>query len=209
MPSSPRDTTPRVFVVDDDIAVREAVQALLASAGHVVEGFHSAQEFLQAYRQDSAGCLVLDVRMPGMSGLELQAQLNVRGAILPVIVISAHADVPMAVEAMRGGAVDFLQKPFREAELIERVQRALAQDAANRAALGEIAFIRGQIDSLTPREGEVMRMVVAGKANKVIASDLSLSQRTVEIHRSRVMEKMRADSLAHLVRMVLAVEDNQ
>lgn len=207
MMTRPASSKPRIFVVDDDLAVRESLEALLRAAGHEVECFGSAADFLSAYREEP-GCLLLDIRMPGMSGLELQAHLNERQMVLPVIFITGHGDVSMAVEAMQGGAVDFLQKPFRDQELLERIGRALARDAANRVALHEREAIRTRFDSLTPREVEVMRLVVAGKANKVIASDLALSQRTVEIHRSRVMEKMRADSLAHLVRMVLALEGN-
>lgn len=204
--SKPLAHKPRVFVVDDDLAVRESLEVLLRSAGHEVENFDSAAAFLAAYREQP-GCLLLDIRMPGMTGLELQARLNERRMILPVIFVTGHGDVPMAVEAMQGGAVDFLQKPFKDEELLERIASALARDAANRAVLQELEVIRARLGSLTPREAEVMRLVVAGKANKVIAGDLALSQRTVEIHRARVMEKMHAASLAHLVRMVLALEE--
>jgi FixJ family two-component response regulator len=149
---------------------------------------------------------VLDIRMPGMSGLELQEKLNERHAIIPVIFITGHGDVPMAVEAMRGGAVDFIQKPFRDQDLLDRINQSLDQDAAYRSGLAERDSIAKRLATLTPREREVMQLVVRGKANKVIAGDLNLSQRTVEIHRARVMEKMQAASLAHLVRMVLAIE---
>jgi FixJ family two-component response regulator len=193
----------RVFVVDDDPSVRESLGTLLVAAGHEVETFPSAQEFLAAYDNDQPGCLLLDISMPGMSGLELQARLNERRAILPIIFMTGHGDVPTAVGAMLAGATDFLQKSFRDHELLDKVSRALAKDAANRAVLGEKAVIRSRFASLTPREMEVMHLVVEGKANKVIAGDLALSQRTVEIHRGRVMEKMEAASLAHLVRMVL------
>lgn len=205
--SKPVSGAPRVFVVDDDEAVRESLEVLLRAAGHAVDSFSSADAFLAVYR-DAPGCLVLDIRMPGMSGLELQARLNERRAILPVIFITGHGDVSMAVEAMQGGAMDFLQKPFRDGELLDRIALALVRDATNRAALAGLERIRSHLASLTPREAEVMRLVVAGKANKVIASDLSLSQRTVEIHRARVMEKMGAASLAHLVRMVLALDED-
>ena len=164
-----------------------------------------AQEFLDAYSEDRAGCLVLDIRMPGMSGLELQQKLNEKHSILPIIFITGHGDVPMAVEAMQAGAVDFIQKPFRDQDLIDRINQALEKDSSNRAALGERNDIRRRLETLTPREREVLDLVVHGKANKVIAGDLKLSQRTVEIHRARVMEKMQASSLAHLVRMVLEV----
>ena len=194
-----------IFIVDDDTAVRDALKLLLRSVGQAVETYASAQEFLDAYSEDRPGCLVLDIRMPGMSGLELQQKLNERHSILPIIFITGHGDVPMAVEAMQAGAVDFIQKPFRDQDLIDRINQALDKDSNNRAALGERNDIRKRLETLTPREREVLDLVVHGKANKVIAGDLKLSQRTVEIHRARVMEKMQASSLAHLVRMVLEV----
>ena len=196
---------PTIFVVDDDSAVRDALKLLLRSVGQAVETFGSGQEFIEAYSEDRPGCLVLDIRMPGMSGLELQQKLNERHSILPIIFITGHGDVPMAVEAMQAGAVDFIQKPFRDQDLIDRINQALEKDNNNRAALGERNDIRHRLETLTPREREVLDLVVHGKANKVIAGDLKLSQRTVEIHRARVMEKMQASSLAHLVRMVLEV----
>ena len=199
------NTRPTIFVVDDDSAVRDALKLLLRSVGQSVETFGSGQEFLEAYSEDRPGCLVLDIRMPGMSGLELQQKLNERHSILPIIFITGHGDVPMAVEAMQAGAVDFIQKPFRDQDLIDRINQALEKDGNNRAALGERNDIRHRLETLTPREREVLDLVVRGKANKVIAGDLKLSQRTVEIHRARVMEKMQASSLAHLVRMVLEV----
>jgi len=196
---------PTIFIVDDDAAVRDALKLLLRSVGQAVETYASAQEFLEGYGEDRPGCLVLDIRMPGMSGLELQQKLNEKHSILPIIFITGHGDVPMAVEAMQAGAVDFIQKPFRDQDLIDRINQALEKDGANRAALGERNDIRRRLETLTPREREVLDLVVHGKANKVIAGDLNLSQRTVEIHRARVMEKMQASSLAHLVRMVLEV----
>jgi len=199
------NTRPTIFIVDDDTAVRDALKLLLRSVGQAVETFGSAQEFLDAYSEDRPGCLVLDIRMPGMSGLELQQKLNEKHSILPIIFITGHGDVPMAVEAMQAGAVDFIQKPFRDQDLIDRINQALEKDGSNRAALGERNDIRRRLETLTPREREVLDLVVHGKANKVIAGDLKLSQRTVEIHRARVMEKMQASSLAHLVRMVLEV----
>ena len=197
---------PTVFIVDDDAAVRDSLKFLMRSVGHAVETFASAQEFLDAYRDDRPGCLVLDIRMPGVSGLELQEQLVERHSIVPIIFITGHGDVPMAVEAMQAGAMDFIQKPFRDQDLLDRINQALEKDAGNRQALRESNAIRERLAALTPREREVMDLVVHGKANKVIAGDLDLSQRTVEIHRARVMEKMQAASLAHLVRMVLEVE---
>ncbi|MGH8178153.1 MAG: response regulator FixJ [Steroidobacter sp.] len=205
MRGNTNNARPTIFIVDDDSAVRDALKLLLRSVGQAVETFGSAQEFLDAYSEDRPGCLVLDIRMPGMSGLELQQRLNEKHSILPIIFITGHGDVPMAVEAMQAGAVDFIQKPFRDQDLIDRINQALEKDSSNRAALGERNDIRRRLETLTPREREVLDLVVHGKANKVIAGDLKLSQRTVEIHRARVMEKMQASSLAHLVRMVLEV----
>jgi two-component system, LuxR family, response regulator FixJ len=205
MRGSSNNARATIFVVDDDLAVRDSLKLLLRSVGQAVETYGSAQEFLDAYSEDRAGCLVLDIRMPGMSGLELQQKLNEKHSILPIIFITGHGDVPMAVEAMQAGAVDFIQKPFRDQDLIDRINQALEKDNSNRAALGERNDIRKRLETLTPREREVLDLVVHGKANKVIAGDLKLSQRTVEIHRARVMEKMQASSLAHLVRMVLEV----
>lgn len=195
-----------VFVVDDDDAVRTSLRLLLKSVGLPVETFGSAQEFLDGFDADRAGCLVLDIRMPGMSGLELQQKLNEMHAIIPIVFITGHGDVPMAVEAMQHGAVDFIQKPFRDQDLIDRINQALEKDKENRAGLKERDAIRRRMGQLTPREKEVLDLVTQGKANKVIAGDLNVSQRTVEIHRARVMEKMGASSLAHLVRMVIEAE---
>lgn len=195
-----------VFVVDDDDAVRSSLRLLLKSVGLPTVAFASAQEFLGAWQPEQPGCLVLDVRMPGMSGIELQTELNQRGAIIPVIFISGHGDIPMAVEAIQHGAFDFLQKPFRDQDLIDRVQRALLADGENRRALSQRDTLRQRYESLTPREQEVLTLVTQGKANKVMAGDLGVSQRTVEIHRARVMEKMGAQSLAQLVRMVIDLD---
>jgi two-component system response regulator FixJ len=196
-----------VFIVDDDDAVRNSIRLLMKSLGLATRPLSTAQEFLATYDPQQPGCLILDVRMPGMSGLELQQQLNLKGAIIPVIFITGHGDVPMAVEAMQQGAFDFLQKPFRDQDLIERVQRALARDQSNRAELSERTKVRERFESLTPREREVLALVTSGKANKVMAADLDVSQRTVEIHRARVMEKMHASSLAQLVRMMMELEE--
>ena len=195
-----------VFVVDDDDAVRTALRLLLKSISLPVETYGAAQDFLNAFDADRAGCLVLDIRMPGMSGLELQQRLNEMHAIMPIVFITGHADVPMAVEAMQHGAVDFVQKPFRDQDLIDRINQALEKDRDNRAGLKEREAIHRRMQQLTRREREVLSLVTQGKANKVIAGDLSVSQRTVEIHRARVMEKMAASSLAHLVRMVIETE---
>jgi FixJ family two-component response regulator len=197
---------PTVFVVDDDEGVRNSLRFLLKSVGLTTQTLSSASEFLDTYKPSQPGCLVLDVRMPGMSGLELQQQLNVRGAVIPVIFITGHGDIPMAVEAMQQGAFDFLQKPFRDQELIDRIQRALELDGRNRAALDQHARIRERLDSLTPREREVLALMTRGQPNKIMAAELGVSQRTVEIHRARVMEKSGAASLAQLVRMVMDLE---
>jgi two-component system response regulator FixJ len=198
-----------VFVVDDDEGVRNSLRFLLKSVGLPARALASAGEFLESYQPSQPGCLVLDVRMPGMSGLELQQQLNLRGAVIPVIFITGHGDIPMAVEAMQQGAFDFLQKPFRDQDLIDRIQRALERDGRNRAALDEHARVRERLDSLTPREREVLALMTRGKPNKIMAAELGLSQRTVEIHRARVMEKSGAASLAQLVRMVLDLEPDR
>jgi len=201
-----KDKPSTVFVVDDDDAVRTSLRLLLKSVGLPVETYASAQEFLDAFDAERAGCLVLDIRMPGMSGLELQQKLNELNAIVPIVFITGHGDVPMAVEAMQHGAVDFIQKPFRDQDLIDRINQALEKDRENRDGLRERDVIRRRIGQLTPREREVLELVTKGKANKVIAGDLDVSQRTVEIHRARVMEKMGASSLAHLVRMVIEAD---
>ena len=190
-----------VFVVDDDQAIRHAMVLLLRSVGLKHRIFHSGDDFLEQYRSEDAGCLVLDIRMPGMGGLELQRKLTELGSTLPIIFITGHGDVPMAVKAMQEGAVDFIQKPFRDQELLDRVHDALKADEKRRGQREEQAGIAARLDKLTKREREVMDLVVTGKPNKVIAYDLGVSQRTVEIHRARVMEKMQAKSLAELVRM--------
>lgn len=198
--------SPTVFIVDDDPAVQQALRLSFRSVGYRAEVFASAIQFLETYNEHMMGCILLDVRIPGMSGLELQEKLNERNSILPIIFMTGHGDVPMAVTAMQAGALDFIQKPFNDQELLDRVAQAMNRDAHNRGVLQEKHEIRKRLESLTPREREIMDMVVNGKANKVIAGDLQLSQRTVEIHRARVMEKMLATSLAHLVRMVIAVD---
>ncbi|MBC8026383.1 MAG: response regulator transcription factor [Steroidobacteraceae bacterium] len=195
--------TPIVMVVDDDTGVRNAMRTLLKSVGIQSTLYASAQEFLGAYQPTLPGCLVLDIRMPGMSGLELQQELNLRGAVIPVIFMSGHGDIPMAVEAMQHGAFDFLQKPFRDQDLLDRIQRAIVKDGELRKSLGEHTRIKAHLESLTPREREVLDLMTEGKQNKVIAQVLDVSPRTVEIHRARVMEKMGAQSVAELVRMML------
>ncbi len=192
-----------VFVVDDDQAVRDSLALLVHSVGLQVETFASAGDFLDSYRPDRRGCLITDIRMPGMSGLELQERLCADGHHIPVIVLTGFGDVPTAVRALKGGAVDFLEKPFNPQALLDLVQQAIAQDAEIRAQAAHEARLAERKALLTPREQEVMELVVAGKANKVIAIDLSISERTVELHRARIMKKMQARSLAELVRMVL------
>ena len=202
-----KERSPTVFIVDDDEAVRSSLRLLMKSVGLIPSALGSAREFLEKYDPAQPGCLVLDVRMPELSGLELQEQLNRQGTVIPVIFITGHGDVPMAVEAMQAGAFDFLQKPFRDQDLIDRIQKALEKDRANRAVLNERNLIRERLESLTPREREVLAMVSSGKPNKIMAADLGVSQRTVEIHRARVMEKMGASSLAQLVRMVMDLNE--
>jgi len=200
------DAASTIYVVDDDEGVRNSLRFLLKSVGLTARTLASAREFLEVYKPGEPGCVVLDVRMPGMSGLELQQQLNLRGAIIPVIFITGHGDIPMAVEAMQHGAFDFLQKPFRDQDLIDRIQRALERDDRNRATLAQHERIRTRFATLTPREREVLALMTRGKPNKVMAADLGVSQRTVEIHRARVMEKTGAASLAQLVRMAMDLE---
>jgi len=201
------DIQQTVYVVEDDEAVRDSLELLLKSDGKPVKTYESATAFLKDYSDQMAGCIVLDIRMPGMDGMELQKKLNERHSILPIIFVTGHGDVPMAVDAMKEGAVDFIQKPYREEALLEKIEAALAQDLEQRKSLGEKQEIIRRIKSLTPREHEIMDRMIAGQANKVIAIELEISQRTVEIHRSRVMHKMGTHSLAHLVRMVLSVKD--
>jgi two-component system, LuxR family, response regulator FixJ len=194
---------PIVYIVDDDDGMRRALTVLISTIGYQPVAFAKPTEFLAKYDASQPGCLVLDVRMPEMSGLEVQQQLNKTGSMLPVILVSGHGDIPMAVQAMKDGAFDFLQKPFRDQELIDRINGALKLDAQNRENVDRLADLKAREESLTPREREVLALVVDGKANKVIAIDLGLSERTVEIHRANVMEKMGARSVAHLVKMHL------
>ncbi|HKR36401.1 MAG TPA: response regulator transcription factor [Steroidobacteraceae bacterium] len=201
----PKDTKRKqiVYIVDDDDGMRRALTVLITTVGYQPVSYAKPSEFLAKYDPSQPSCLVLDVRMPEMSGLEVQQQLNRAGSMLPVILISGHGDIPMAVQAMKDGAFDFLQKPFRDQDLLDRINGALKLDAQNRESVDRLADLRGRHESLTPREREVLELVVDGKANKVIAIDLGLSERTVEIHRANVMEKMGARSVAHLVKMHL------
>lgn len=193
-----------VFIVDDDPAMRDSMSFLVGSVGMVVETFPSAQAFLDAYDPERPGCLVLDVRMPGMSGLELQEFLSERGIRAPVVMVTGYGDVPMAVRALKGGAVDFLEKPFTDQEFLETINEAIARDFRQREKDAELAKVKERIARLTPREREVMDLVLDGKPNKTIATELGLSPKTVEVHRSRVMAKMQCSSLAALLQSVLS-----
>jgi two-component system, LuxR family, response regulator FixJ len=203
-----KELGPVISVVDDDSAARTSLRLLLRSLGLAATAYESAAAFLAGYDPDQPGCLLLDIRMPGMSGLELQQQLNQRGTLSPIIFITGHADVPMAVEAIQQGAFDFLQKPFRDQDLLDRVQRAIAKDRSIREQLRGQDSILQRLQSLTAREHDVMELVTEGAPNKIIAHKLGISQRTVEIHRARVMEKMSAQSLAQLVHMTMAPESS-
>jgi len=190
-----------VYVVDDDSSVREAIKSLIMSVGLRVETFGTAQEFLKSTRLDAPGCVVLDVRLPGLSGLDLQRELAAHGIDLPVIFITGHGDIPMSVRAMKAGALEFLTKPFRDQDLLDAIQQALERDRSARQQRLETAELRERFDSLTAREREVMALVVSGLLNKQIAGELGTSEVTIKIHRSQVMKKMDAGSLAELVRM--------
>jgi FixJ family two-component response regulator len=193
---------PLIYLVDDDEAVRDSLGMLFESIGLAHEAYASALDFLQHYDRERLACLVADIRMPGLSGLELQQRLNEQHAEIPIIFITGHGDVPMAVTAMKSGATDFIQKPFRDQDLIDRINKALERDRERRKSRAEQNEIRSRIALLTPRETEVMQRVVRGQANKVIAMDLGVSQRTVELHRARVMRKLKMRSLAELVHAV-------
>ena len=194
-----------VNVVDDDAAVRDSIRLLLSSIGLTVRCYADAQSFLDSYDADELACIVLDIRMPGMSGLSLQEALNARGCTQPIIFITGHGDIPMAVQAMRNGAVDFIQKPFRDQDLIDCIHEALSSARAVHTTREDLALLRRRVESLTARERDVFDRVAAGLANKQIAHELGVSQRTVEIHRAHVMEKLAAKNLAQLVRFHVQV----
>jgi FixJ family two-component response regulator len=195
-----------VFVVDDDSSIREAIESLVKLAGLRVETFGTAQEFLRSERPDLPGCVVLDVELPGLSGLDLQRELGAHGIKLPIIFITGYGDIPMSVRAMKAGALEFLTKPFRDQDLLDAIQQALERDRAARQHSREIVELRKRFDGLTSREREVMSLVVAGWLNKQIGFELKISEITVKIHRGRVMNKMGAQSLAELVRMTERLE---
>jgi RNA polymerase sigma factor (sigma-70 family) len=196
------EATPVVFVVDDDPSIRRAIKILLESVGLEVELLGSAQEFVPGRPADRPSCLVLDVRLPGVSGLDFQRRLNEAKINIPIIFISAHGDVPMTARAMKAGAIEFLTKPFRDQDLLDAIQVALDRDRARRQREGEIARLRERFESLSAREREVVAMVVSGMPNKQIAAKIGITENTVKVHRSRAMEKLQAESLADLVKMV-------
>lgn len=196
-----KEADPIVFVIDDDALIRDGIKSLIRSIGLRAETFASARDFMQATRTDAPACLVLDVRMPGLSGPELQRQLTDAQIHIPIIFITGHGDIPMSVRAMKDGAMEFLTKPVRGQDLLDAVQNAIAKDRELRKERNELAEIQKRFNSLTPRETEVLGLVVSGLLNKQIADELGTSELTVKTHRAHVMEKTKADSLAHLVRM--------
>jgi len=200
------EENPMVYIVEDDEAVRDSIELMMESVGQQAKAYPDAQSFLDDFSKSMSGCIVTDVRMPGMNGMDLHRQLNSLGCNMPVIFVTGHGDIQMAVDAMQNGAFDFVTKPYREQELLDKINIALDQDAAKRAFLVERQEVQSRLSTLTARETEVMEMMVEGNANKVIGIDLGISERTVEIHRGRVMKKMKTHSLAELVKMVLVAK---
>ncbi|GAA3969244.1 response regulator transcription factor [Allohahella marinimesophila] len=198
----------RVYVVEDDDAVRDSLVLLLRAEGYDTDPYASPSDFLKLKVEQLRGCAILDIRMPGMSGMELHGELIKRQCRLPVIFVTGHGDVPLAVEAIKSGALDFIQKPYQEEELLSKVREAIRLEQAGHGKNEEKTLLQKKIASLTPRETEIMDLMIAGNANKVIAIDLNISQRTVEIHRSRVMQKMGTHSLAQLVQMVMTARED-
>jgi FixJ family two-component response regulator len=201
-------TDSMVFVVDDDASIRDAVRSLLKSVGLRSESFGSTEEFVRSVRPEMPSCLVLDVRLPGMSGLDFQADLARRGVKIPIIFITAHGDIPMTSRAMKAGAVEFLPKPFQKKELVDAIHQALDRDRAFRAEEAGMAGLRASYETLTDREQEVMALVAKGLMNKEVAAELGVTEITVKVHRGHVMQKMKADSLADLVRMAERLKPN-
>lgn len=197
---------PIIFIIDDDEQVRNALILLMESVGLIVESYASAQGYLDSFDVAKAGCIILDVRMPGMSGLDLQARLSAEKIHPPIIIITGHGDVPMAVRAVSAGAVDFIEKPFNNQSMLDSVHKAIEVDAIQRGASSRLQDIETHYNTLTPREKEVLQSVIEGKRNKVIAYDMNISQSTVEAHRSKVMDKMSATSLSDLMRMAISLK---
>ena len=193
-----------VFIVDDDEAVRDSLEALLVAKGHRVDAYASGDEFLAAYRPDFRGCALVDLRMPGIDGIGVIERLKARGSKLPVVVVTGHGDVPLAVKAMKAGAIDFIEKPYNNQTILDTVRQALARAGAASTTDAEAAKAAERLALLTPREHEVLQQLVIGRPNKIIAYELKISPRTVEIHRANLMKKMEAGSLPHLVRLALA-----
>jgi two-component system, LuxR family, response regulator FixJ len=198
---------PTVFVVDDDEAIRDSLMLLLHAEGLLAASFASADAFLDTYRAGTPGCVIADVRMPGMTGIELMERLHAAGAAIPVILITGHGDIPMAVSALKRGAADFFEKPFDDNLLLARIRETLAQDDTDRRRQSHREALRARLANLTPREHEIMAILVEGHPNKVIAAQFAISPRTIEVHRARIMEKMQARNLSDLVRMALLLAD--
>ena len=203
-----KEADPIVFVVDDDPLILDGLRSLIKSVGLHVETFGSSREFMQRRPSDAPGCLVLDVRLPGLSGLDLQRELNESNIHIPIIFMTGHGDIPMSVRAMKNGAQEFLTKPVRGQDLLDAVQQAIARDRAARRERAKIADLRTRFDSLTPREREVLDLIVAGLLNKQIAGELNIEEVTIKTHRAHIMQKTHAESLAHLVRMNEELKSN-